>query len=144
MIVVCPGGCIGHNPNLEDICDGLSDNETIADLDESDALVGFPVGLINRVTVLEVSSAPGQELVENLDLHDTPRFWTPAARFYLFEYVVPSAVLPGNRLVPGLRLLTDGDCTTYPGNLVDGQLVHWEMDPWAVGLQPLPQELRSA
>lgn len=115
--------------------------EELALLDDSDAEVAFPAGAINSTTVVEVASPPAQAWLDQLSVSDTPRFWTPEARYYLFTYVETSALPAQGCQPPGLRFLNDGDWITYPGNLMDGYLIHWEVDPWYEDPKPLPQEL---
>lgn len=130
---------------LREMYDQDCDADSLSDVDNSDAEVGFPVGSINGVTVLEVWNAAGQDWVDKLDpyVQDTPRIWSPNARHYLFKYVEPSALALADQLPSGLRLLNDGDWISYPGNLIDGQLVHWEIDMCFDNPLPLPPELRS-
>lgn len=122
------------------IFDRTFDDESIEYLDDSEAEVGFPTGAMNKITVVEVSSEEAQHWMEELELEPGARIWTPESRFYLFDYVEPSVLRSVKSPVPGLRFLNDGDWIPYPGNLMDGHLVHWEHDPWAVGTYPLPKE----
>ena len=136
-----PGG--NHEiPELHrGIFDQSVDDESILYLDESDADVAFPIGAINQTTVVEVSSALGQDLIDEFDLELGARIWTPTARYYLFNYIEPSALGSAKHAVAGLRIVSDGEWIPYPGNIMDGHLVHWEHDPWAVGTHPMPEDL---
>lgn len=135
-----PGGCHHIPPLHQGIFDRDVDDESIQYLDDSDAEVAFPTGAINQTTVIEVSSGIGQDLMDGLELEQGARIWTPKARYYLFGYIETSALPETECMIRGLRVLNDGDWIPYPGNLMDGHLVPWEHDPWAVGTHPFPRE----
>lgn len=118
--------------------------ESIAYLDEHDADVGFPAGAINGVTVLEVRTEEAQDWLDALNVFETPRIWSPRARYYLFQYMASSELVPSERLVSGLSFLNDGDWIRFPGSMMDGQLVHWEVDPHYASPMPLPIALRNS
>lgn len=117
-----------------------ADEQAIFDLDGSDVEIGFLTGLINNCTVVEVRDAIGQDWMDELGLQPGARIWTPTARYYLFNYIEARVKDLPKCAAPGLRVLNDGDWTPYPGNLMEGHLVHWEHDPWEFGTHPLPDE----
>lgn len=134
-----PGGCYNTTPNYRDIFDQNVDDDSILYLDEREADVAFPTGMINGTTVIEVTSAAAQDVMDELDVEQGAQIWTPRARYYLFDYIKPTDLQSSECVVQGLRLMNDGDWIHYPGNWMDGFLVHWEHDPWAVGTYPLPR-----
>ena len=136
-----PGDAPSLPQYITDIISPSACEESLWYLDEGDAEVSFPVGEINSATVLEVSSEAGQEWLDTLDVWDTPQFWTPEARYYLFRHVQTAELPPPNKLLPGLRLLNDGDMIIYPGSMAHGQLVHWEIEPYYAAPMPLPCEI---
>lgn len=138
----------GHDRGIPDrpalFVDYQTKDDEVSYLDESDADIGFPTGAINQVTGVEVTSPGGQEWMDYLELEPGAQIWTPQARFYLFDYIEPSALPAANRPFPGLRIVNDGEWIPHPGSLMDGHLVHWEHDPWAVGTHPLPAKYWDA
>jgi hypothetical protein len=139
-----PGSCHELPALNRGIFDQDVDDESISYLEEREAEIAFPTGAINQTTVVEVTSALSQELMDEVVQEQGAQIWTPQARYYLFDYVEPSALPASARISRGLRILNDGEWIPYPGNLMDGHLVHWEHDPWAVGTHPLPGELRDS
>lgn len=127
-------------PNLG-IFDESVDDELIFYLEERKADVAFPTGAINQTTIIEVTSALAQDMMDELDLELGPQIWTPRARYFLFDYIEPSELKPGECVFDGLRIVSDGEWIHYPGNWMDGYLVHWEYDPCAVRTHPFPREL---
>lgn len=102
-----------------------SDEQAILDMDESNAEVGFLTGMVNHVTVVGVHNAVGQGWMDSLKLQPGARMWTPAARYYLFDYIeATESDLAAKCAVPGLRIQNDGDWIPYSGNIMDGHLVH--------------------
>ncbi len=124
---------------LETIVDHKIPEEVIWDLDDSLADVGFPTGAINEITVIEVSRPTGQEFMDELELQ-TAQIWTPRARYYLFDHIEPSKLHMARCVSAELRVVNDGEWIPYPGSDMNGHLVHWEQDRWAVGTCPLPSE----
>lgn len=116
-----PGGSRDFAELIRDVFDD-SDEEAIAVLDDSDAYVGFPVGAINYVTVVEVRSAIAQAWMDTLKLNPGARIWTPTARYYLFDHIGQTSRSVIECSVPGIRILNDGEWIPYPGNLADGDL----------------------
>ena len=137
VISIPCGSSIGNMPRLTQTIVELHE---IWDLDKSANEVGFLTGAINQTTVVAVTSSVGQNLMDELELEPSARIWTPTARYYLFDYIEPTASCLSKCKVPGLRIVNDGEWIPYPGNLMDGYLVHWEHDPWTVGTHPLPDE----
>ena len=132
-----PGGS-DHIPE-GGIFDERVDDESIFYLEEREADVAFPTGVINETTVIEVTSALAQEMMDELDVEQGAQIWTPRARYFLFDYIERSE-LKGECMFHGLRIVGDGEWIHYPGNWMDGYLVHWEHNPRAVGTQPFPRE----
>ena len=135
-----PGRCYDTTPNHRYIFDQNVDDESIFYLEEREADVAFPTGAINGTTVIEVTSALAQDSMDELDLEQGAQIWTPRARYFLFDYIKPSDLQSSECVARGLRLVNDGEWIHYPGNWMDGFLVHWEHDPWAVGTHPFPRE----
>lgn len=144
VFAIWPGTELAKIPASLDRVDQATPMEQIFDLDDSPADVGFPTGAINSATVVEVSSAAGQAWMDALQIAGGARIWTPNARYYLFDYIEQFAVPWKNCAIPGLRVLNDGEWIPYPGSFIDGLLVHWEYDPWAVGTYPLPNQFWGA
>lgn len=139
-----PGDDLGIPSQPDQFVDQQTQDANIAFLDESDADVGFLTGAINEVTVVEVANPDGQEWMDYLELEPGAQIWTPTARFYLFDYLEPTALPETRRPFTGLRIVNDGEWIPYPGSLIDGDLVHWENDPWAFGTHPLPADYWNA
>lgn len=142
VVPLWPGGCDDHATLVRDLFDRSTDDEAIAYFDFREPEVGFPAAL-NDVTVLEVYSATGLETISELEVDDTPRVWTPHARYYLFKFVDPSMRVPSDYMCPGLRWLPDDEWMPYPGTMIEGRLVHWEISPNDFDPMPLPEELRN-
>lgn len=142
VVPLWPRGC--HDPDIitRELFDRTTDCDAIAYFDFREPEVGFPPKL-NGVTVIEVYTATGLEQILDLEVDDTPRVWTPQARYYLFKFVEPSERVPPEFLGPGLRWLRDDEWMPYPGTMIDGQLVHWEVSPNDFDPMPLPGELRN-
>lgn len=134
-------GQFADNLHLLDLWDRTTPHEDVADLDCGIAEVGF-IPEVNNVAVLEVCSETGQERIVGLGIFDTPRVWTPKARYYLFKHVDPSTLAPAESLTPGLRFLGEREFMPYPGTMIDGQMVHWEVSPYDFRPMPLPEEFR--
>lgn len=129
-------GVTGHHINS--LVDLKVPREQIAGLDAGQAEVGFPVGVINDTTVIEVRSAAAQAWMDELENMETPQIWTPEARYFLYRRVADYNLPPADDLMEGLRLVNDGEWIPYPGNIMAGQLVHWEFEPSAVAYSQLP------
>lgn len=127
---------------MRGVFDSSTDYEGIEYLDFREPEIGF-LAALNDVTVLEVYSATGLEMINGLEANDTPRVWTPQARYYLFKFVEPSDRLPSKYLGPGLRWLCEDEWMPFPGTMIGGQLVHWEVDCVFDHPMPLPDELRN-
>jgi hypothetical protein len=128
--------------HLRNIYDRTTPDEWVAELDCGDKEVGF-LPALNNVTAVEVRSEVGQNFINNLEVYDTPCVWTPTARYYLFALVDPSALAPAVSMVPGLRFLGEREFMPYPGTMIEGKLVHWEISPDFYEPMELPAELRS-
>lgn len=135
------GGC--HKVPLphQGIFDQSVDDKSISYLEEREAEVAFPTGAINHATAIEVTSAIGQELMDVYVQEQAAQIWTPNARYYVFDYIQPSDLPLQEHLFSGLRIFNDGDWMPYPGNLIDGHIVHWEHDPFEADGHPLPRDL---
>lgn len=142
VVPLWPGGCHDLQMLLRGVFDRTTDYESIEYLDFREPEVGF-LAKLNNVTVLEVYSATGLERVLDLEVEDTPRVWTPQARYYLFKFVDPAERLPSELLGPGLRWLRDDEWMPYPGTMIGSQLVHWEISPNDFAPMPLPDDWRN-
>ncbi len=136
-------GLFADDLHLRNIYDRSSPHEWVAELDSGNKEVGF-IPALNSVTALEISSEVGQNFIEDLEVYDTPCVWTPTARYYLFDLVDPSALAPAVSMVPGLRFLGEREFMPYPGTIIDGQLVHWEISPDFYEPMDLPEKLLSS
>lgn len=135
-------GLFADDLHLRNIYDRSSPHEWVAELDSENKEVGF-IPALNSVTALEISSEVGQNFIEALDVYDTPCVWTPTARYYLFNLVDPSTLAPVESMVPGLRFLSQREFMPYPGTMIEGQLVHWDISPDFYEPMELPAELRK-
>lgn len=142
VVPLWPRGCNDYDTLVPHLFDRKTDAESIDYLNFRDAEVGFPAAL-NDVTVVEVFSATGLERIADLDVDGTPRVWTPHSRYVLFKYVEPHKCLPSDHLAPGLRFLGEHEFMPYPGTMIEGQLVHWEVSPDHFSPMELPAEFRS-
>lgn len=140
VVPIWPGPAHESLPLQRDIFDQSVDDESIEYLEEREAELAFPTGEINQATAVEVTTALAQDLMDELASNQGAPIWTPHARYYLFDYVEPSKFQTGERMFRGLSILNDGQWLPYPGNLIDGHLVHWEHEPFEAGAHPLPRE----
>lgn len=141
VVPIWPGASDESLPLKRVIFDQNVDDESIEYLQEREAELAFPTGAINQTTAVEVTTALAQDLMDELASDQGAQIWTPHARYYLFDYIDPSVMQAGERISTGLRILNDGQWLPYPGNLIDGHLVHWEHEPFEVGSHPFPREL---
>lgn len=116
--------------------------EDLLSWDDTDCNVAVVTGTPGGVVVLDVDSDEAQQVVDDLDLPDTPTVLTARGRHLYFR--TPAQEIRNSVNVTGVKL----DVRGFGGYVIgagsmhpDGSVYRWEKSPAEVDFAPIPEQL---